>query len=160
MNTLVKLTLAGLFTAALASPAIASEPDQLHTYADPYIILEIAQSFGPAELDEDDQEIQSISGHNGDFEYVIFFLECHQNTNCTELQFYSYWLPDTPVSNDTINKWNSDYRFGRGYLDDDNDPVVEYDINLDGGVTSENLRSNFELAFLTFRTFDDVVIAD
>ena len=34
--------------------------------------------------------------------------------------------------------------FGRGYLDEQNDPILDYVINLDGGVTIRNLDDSFE----------------
>jgi hypothetical protein len=38
-----------------------------------------------------------------------------------------------------INSWNKGKRFTRAYLDDENDPVLESDLNLEGGVSAENL---------------------
>lgn len=36
-----------------------------------------------------------------------------------------------------INEWNKSKRFGRAYLDNDNDPVIEADLDFEGGVTAE-----------------------
>lgn len=36
-----------------------------------------------------------------------------------------------------INEWNKTKRFGRAYLDSDNDPVIEADLDFEGGVTAE-----------------------
>jgi hypothetical protein len=40
----------------------------------------------------------------------------------------------------TMNEWNQKRRFGRCYLDADQDPNMEMDVDLDGGVTQEYLR--------------------
>lgn len=45
----------------------------------------------------------------------------------------------TGTSLSTINAWNKDHRFTRAYLDNDNDPVLESDLDLTGGVTQENV---------------------
>jgi hypothetical protein len=38
-----------------------------------------------------------------------------------------------------VNQWNADKRFSRAYLDDDDDPVIELDLDLEGGITQERL---------------------
>lgn len=38
-----------------------------------------------------------------------------------------------------VNQWNADKRFSRAYLDDDDDPVIELDLDLDGGITEDRL---------------------
>lgn len=39
-----------------------------------------------------------------------------------------------------INDWNRNYRFTRAYLDSDENPVLQSDFDLTGGVTEENAR--------------------
>ena len=39
-----------------------------------------------------------------------------------------------------INEWNKKHRFSRAYIDDSNDPVLESDLDFDGGVTLESLK--------------------
>ncbi len=38
-----------------------------------------------------------------------------------------------------VNQWNAEKRFSRAYLDDDDDPVIELDLDLEGGITQERL---------------------
>ena len=38
-----------------------------------------------------------------------------------------------------VNQWNADKRFSRAYLDDDDDPVIELDLDLEGGIARERL---------------------
>jgi hypothetical protein len=38
-----------------------------------------------------------------------------------------------------VNQWNADKGFSRAYLDDDDDPVIELDLDLDGGITEDRL---------------------
>ncbi len=38
-----------------------------------------------------------------------------------------------------VNAWNKSKRFSRSYLDDDGDPVLQLDLELDGGITKERI---------------------
>lgn len=38
-----------------------------------------------------------------------------------------------------VNNWNKNRQFSRSYLDDDGDPVLELDLDLEGGVTKERI---------------------
>ena len=54
---------------------------------------------------------------------------------------------------DDIATWNRDARFGRAYLDKDDDPVVEMDVDVSRGATTEALASNLESWRLVLREF-------
>jgi hypothetical protein len=49
-----------------------------------------------------------------------------------------------------VNEWNKEKRFSRAYLDGDGDANVEWDIDLEGGVTIDAVREGI-------RTFQSVV---
>jgi hypothetical protein len=51
---------------------------------------------------------------------------------------------------DKVNQWNKEKRFSRAYLDGDGDANVEWDIDLEGGVTTDAVREGI-------RTFQSVV---
>jgi hypothetical protein len=42
-----------------------------------------------------------------------------------------------------INTWNRTKRFGKAFLDKDGDPALEMTVNLDYGVSRENLDDSF-----------------
>ena len=45
---------------------------------------------------------------------------------------------------DKINKWNKEKRFARAYKDDEGDPVLEMDVDLDfAGIPRENVGETF-----------------
>ena len=50
------------------------------------------------------------------------------------------------VNTTKINEWNKKHRYSRAYIDDSNDPVLESDLDFDGGVTLESLK-NFITVF-------------
>ena len=55
-----------------------------------------------------------------------------------------------------INEWNKKHRFSRAYIDDSNDPVLESDLDFDGGVTLESLKifiTVFKSSALEYKKF-------
>jgi len=74
-----------------------------------------------------------ITGALNGTSYQIFFYNCTAHKECATVQFHSGYHLDKPVSLETINEWNRSQRFGRAYLDKENDPVLEMDVDLDDG---------------------------
>jgi len=56
------------------------------------------------------------------------------------LLFYTGWATEVDISLTMINDWNSSSRFGRAYIDDSGDPVIELDLLMAGGVTADTIR--------------------
>jgi hypothetical protein len=71
--------------------------------------------------------------------FQIFFYNCTANKACATVQFHSAYDLRNPVSLDRINEWNRTKRFGRAFLDKENDPVLEMDVDLDDGGLSRML---------------------
>ncbi len=60
------------------------------------------------------------------------------------------------MSFEKINEWNRDNRYIKGYLDTENDPYAEYEVNLSPGRTYESLNDDFAIwrtALPKFKTF-------
>ncbi len=81
----------------------------------------------------------------------LFTFGCEGDT-CSSLQMYAGFSMSTPPALKDINKWNMEKRFSRAYLDDEGDPVVESDLDLEGGVSLGAVREFIE-------TFELVLIA-
>ena len=79
--------------------------------------------------------------------YQLYFMNCTDSTNCEDVQFYSGFL-DVKPDLERINAWNRDKRFGKAYLDSDLDAVIEWDVNLEHGLTRENMDAAFSLWWL------------
>jgi len=58
---------------------------------------------------------------------------------------------------ETINEWNKSKRYGRAYLDDDWDPVLEYDLDMEGGVSKNAIKVFIETFDLLVSSFYDYV---
>lgn len=75
---------------------------------------------------------------NNTYSFVIDDLKIVIFNKKETMQLYAGFR-SSGTSLSTINAWNKEHRFTRAYLDNDNDPVLESDIDLTGGVTQENV---------------------
>jgi len=65
--------------------------------------------------------------------FQVYFYNCRERANCATIQFQSGYRVATPASLEQINSWNKTKRFGRAYLDKENDPILVMDVDLDDG---------------------------
>lgn len=105
-------------------------------------ILNIARGYGEAQLEENTNGDPKIRGKMDGITYAVYFMNCTANENCEDLNFYAGFL-DLKPDMEVINTWNRDKRFGKAYLDTDDDAVVEMDVNLEHGVSRDNLDAAF-----------------
>jgi hypothetical protein len=80
------------------------------------------------------------SGSGGKVFYVIFY-GC-KDGRCTAYQMHAGFEADPSPGLTKVNDWNTRHRFGRAFLDKDNDPIVEMDIDAERGFTSESISNN------------------
>ena len=115
-------------------------------------ILGFARQYGTATLEAQADGQPRIAGETGGIPYQVFFLNCAAAGVCEDINFYAGFAGVKPTM-DAMNAWNRDKRFGRAYLDSDLDAVIEYDINLEHGVSAENLNAAFALWSLLLGEF-------
>jgi len=129
--------------AALLSAAPAHA--ELINAANPATIKAIVESQGwPATLVNKAGEDPYIESNRGGLKFLVLFMNCDEGKNCKTLQYYMGFSDAKDVSLDKLNKWNKDKRFARAYKDDEGDPVLEMDVDLDfGGIPSENVGETF-----------------
>jgi hypothetical protein len=136
--------LAVLAALGLMAPA-ATRAQQLVTADPPEQVLAIAQNYGEARMDTDSQGNPMIIGTISGIHYFGFFYGCDGKggAGCDSLQLRASWTVGT-VSLQHINEWNRTRRFGKAYLEDDGDVALEMEVNLDFGVTYDNLNDTFD----------------
>jgi Putative bacterial sensory transduction regulator len=126
--------IAGLSMSALAAPSI-------YYAADEGIIHQV--------LSEMELEYELLLDSNNDptwtFTYLGILITIVLYDEATpghyeSLLFYVGWAADDAISLSAINEWNSGSRFGRAYIDDSDDPVIELDLLMAGGVTADTIR--------------------
>lgn len=108
----------------------------------PAAILNIAKGYGSAELKKDSSNDPLIVGRIDGNKYGIFFYGCQNGKECDDIQFVASW-GGARVSLRDVNRWNHKKRFGKAYIDDDGDPVLLMSVNIDHGVTQDNLEDTF-----------------
>lgn len=130
---------------ALGTP-LAVQAQTIVDATDPQVLLDIAKGYGTASLGTDEETGNPmIEVVTTNLTYYVKIRNCNaQNEQCEDLNFYAGFANNKPTL-DAINAWNKDWRFGRAYLDADLDAVIEYDVDLEYGVTRENLAAQFAL---------------
>ena len=77
--------------------------------------------------------------------FSVYFYGCEgEEPRCNAIQFMAAFDLEEGLSLEQINLWNREHRFGRGYLDDENDPFVEMDLDVEYGFTTEALANNLD----------------
>ncbi|MBW1878403.1 MAG: YbjN domain-containing protein [Deltaproteobacteria bacterium] len=66
---------------------------------------------------------------------VLIFNACEEGA-CQNLQLYTGFAMQEKPALSVVNGWNKTKRFGRAYIDDEADPVLESDLDLEGGVSA------------------------
>lgn len=94
--------------------------------------------FAGTEVDEDGDVIVKMQG------YKVLVLVGSSDGDSLLMRFS---VTGTNANMKMMNEWNRTKRYSRAYIDDEGDPVLESDQDLDGGVTIERIED-------FFRTFD------
>ncbi|MDO8410091.1 MAG: YbjN domain-containing protein [Phenylobacterium sp.] len=121
-------------------------------------VIEVLQAKGyRAQEDEDGIGDPMIRSATDGVNYNIYFYGC-EGARCTSIQFTVAFGMNEPMTLDRINAWNREMRFSRAYLDDEMDPVLEMDVDLERGATTEQLESGIDAwaaGVPAFKTFID-----
>ncbi|MGX7951001.1 YbjN domain-containing protein [Tsuneonella sp. HG249] len=136
-------------TAALAAAAIGlalPAAAQAQTAAsamvraqDPASVVAALQAYGlRAELGTDKVGDPMIGSAVDGTAFQVLFYNCKDNRECATVQFHAGYDHDG-VSLNAINEWNRSQRFGRAFLDKEDDPILEMDLDLDDGGLSRAL---------------------
>lgn len=131
----------GITTTIAATPAHA----ELINATNPATIKAIVKSQGwPATLVSKPGEDPYLESNRGGLKFLVLFMNCDAGKKCKTLQYYMGFSDAKNVSLDRLNQWNKDKRFARAYLDDEGDPVLEMDVDVDfSGIPRENLGETF-----------------
>lgn len=136
---------------AVASSASAGTlPDGGVTIQD---VVAIFQAKGyRAEEATDSRGDPMIRSSASSYRFTVYFYDCGESRRCKSIQF-SAGFTAKGMTTDRINQWNRDRRFGKAHLDKDMDPIVQMDLDLEEGATSENIGTNLERWDFTLGAF-------
>lgn len=123
---------------ALTTPAQA----ELVSAENPQAIAALLASQGlPTDLKTPSGESPYIESKHSALKFLVLFMNCNDaKRNCKTIQFYMGFKDAKDVTLDKLNDWNKEKRFARAYRDDEGDPVLEMDVDLDfKGIPRENV---------------------
>ncbi|SDF51902.1 Putative sensory transduction regulator [Thermus arciformis] len=106
---------------------------------------------------EDGKEGPYFVVYFGDLKATLLLLRC-EGDRCLALLLggsFTGFAPEKRPDHARINEWNREKLFSRAYLDEDGDPVVEADLDLEGGVTDGAIREFLETFRETLEAFAD-----
>lgn len=143
------------FTAALSigallslAPLAASAAPTIH-HADGLTSAEVAkwlQDAGyTATVGVDEAGDPKISSAVDGINFNVYFYDCEAKPRCKAIQFSAGFDLDTPLAAAKINEWNKANRYLKAYIDEQGDPHVDYDVNLNAGRTKEGLDDDFSV---------------
>lgn len=141
-------------TVGLATPALANVSAQ-----EPGSVVAAMQQAGyRAQLTTDDVGDPLIRSSSGGTDFLVYFYNCTENTDCRTIQFYAGYAEPNTATIETMNAWNKENRFGRGYYGDDGIARIEMDLDLDdGGMSQALFEDNLEYWVLVMGRFQDFV---
>jgi hypothetical protein len=107
---------------------------------DPQSLVKAMTAHGyPAELTTDPTGDPMIRSSVSGTRFQVLFYNCTNHRECATVQFHAGYDMKTAPSMELINEWNRGQRFGSAYLDKENDPILEMDVDLDDGGVGEML---------------------
>lgn len=98
--------------------------------------------FTGAEIDSDQDVLVNMQGYR-----VLILVGSYQGKNLS----MKFALAGTKANHQIVNQFDLEKRFGRAYLDGDGDPVLESDLDLEGGVTEARVLDYF-------RTYNQLMV--
>jgi len=147
------------FLALGALPILGGAADAGIIAADPNGVLSAMHDFGyAATLETDSQGDPKISSRVSQSNFVVFFYGCTDNVDCSSVQFYAgYDLTDS-FSALRANEWNRNQLFTKATIDDEGDPSLEMDVNLDfDGSGADNFQDVLDIWRMSIEEFEDFI---
>ncbi len=135
-------------TSATAQTVDAARPSSL--------VAALQEGGYKAALDTDGSGDPRIKSAASGANFSIYFYGCTANTNCKSIQFSTSYTVKPKLTLQKINEWNAKNRFAQAYLDQDGDPVIQFDVVLQNGAPSRLFLASVErwtTAMGAFQTF-------
>ena len=137
------IALAGATALALAGGATQAQAIHKDGMTGPEVAAWLQKGGYKAVLSKDDGGDPLIDSAADGHSFKIYFYDCDATKRCKALQFSAGFDLKTPLTLDKVNEWNRKNRYLKAYLDDDGDPYVQYDVNVNAGRTVAGLDDDF-----------------
>jgi hypothetical protein len=100
--------------------------ERLESLLDDHGVVAKREQLGDGEF------LKFNSGH-----FTALILPYGEGPDFLSLQFRAGFSVSSTL--EIVNTWNKDNRYGKAYLDGDGEPILEYDIDLEGGSTESTV---------------------
>jgi hypothetical protein len=135
-----------LFRAALAAILLACAPAAAKPIPDGGVtareVADVLQAEGyKAEIGVDGVGDPKITSAAEGKTFIVLFYGCKEG-RCVAYQMHAGFDVATSPGLAKINEWNRKNRFGRAFLDTEDDPIVEMDVDTEKGFTTEAISNN------------------
>jgi hypothetical protein len=151
-----------LLAAGMAAFAAPSQVAAQNVTAEPRAVARVMQDAGyRADVEKLDSGASFIQSSSGGYPFRVFFFGCEAGPpGCDTVQFFAGFRTDKSPSLKQMNDYSRENRWGRVYIDDEDDPVIEMDIDLeDGGMSAALFKDNLEYWEYIMAKFAEFAIA-
>ena len=126
------------------SPAAAAEAAVFTSIAGAELRDILREEGYSADVNERGVVVWKIDGYRAQL-----FIDADDGSN---MQFHASFS-DGNATLKKVNEWNRTKRYSRTYIDDDGDPHLELDLDLEGGVTRERIIDFLTTCKVSFNTW-------
>ena len=147
LTTLAAAALAALLSAASAQtlPSADRVRGGMFDASDPAGVARFMEKTGyRVELATDTRGDPLISGRISRTDYAIQFYECENGAFCNSVQFVAQAAKPAALTLEQLNAFNARWRYARLTLAD-SQVRIQMDVNLDAGVTADNLEDTLDI---------------
>jgi len=110
------------------------------------IVIAVRDLGYRATLEKDSVDDPMISSKASGLNFVVHFYGCTDHRDCQSIELTAGFSVEEASSTEAMNKWNAEIRYGRAYLDAENNPTIRYEINMAGaGISKDVFNSNFDI---------------
>ena len=137
MNIITKLAA----VAAISLPSLAAA--EMLVATDPDTLVEFFVEEGAdveRTVDNAGDPKLKVEYYGSDF--VLYFYDCTDNTDCKSIQFFSGYKTEGSVRKSKVNEWNAENRFSRAYISDSGSARIEHDLYLgNSGIDADDFAA-------------------
>ena len=147
---------AALLASSFAGAAVAQEVVRAQ---DPASITAVLFNKGIAsKVEVDSYGDPMIQFRDADRQYTIFFYNCADGADCSNIQFYLGYETNGDVGLDVVNAMNQENRFASAVIDGENDVVITMDVLTgDNGLSADDFGLLLDLFIETTAGFEERV---
>jgi len=86
--------------------------------------------------------------------WAVYFYKCKgAPKRCASFQLSAGIDLNDGLTYARINRWNAEHRFGQGFLDDEMDPFVQQDLDVERGATTEAIENALDVWAVVLPSF-------